>query len=182
MKLSLDDKIEIVRLYEKEKLGYGTIATKYNIANSSVETIIKRYKINGIKSLKHPPKRQKYTADLKMNIIKQVYEGKSKTSLAAEYSLPGPGTIVLWMQKYEKLGYNGLIAKRRGRPKKDMVQKKKNVIISSPLTDPERKEFEELKREYNILKKEKEETDMENEFLKKLDALVQERLKHEGKK
>ena len=61
-------------------------------------------------------------------------------------------------------------------------EEKTNVVNSSPLTDSERAEFEELKRQYDILKKEKELSDMENEFLKKLDALVQERLKRERKK
>ena len=118
-------------------------------------------------------------------IIKKVYEGKSKTSLAAEYNLSGPGTIVAWMHKYEELGYNGLISKRKGRPKRNMNPEKEEKIKidnSSPLTDSERAEFEELKRQYSILKKEKELSDMENEFLKKLDALVQERLKRERKK
>ena len=82
------------------------------------------------------------------------------------------------MHKYEELGYNGLISKRKGRPKKDMnpeKEEKTKTVNSSPLTDQERKEFEELKKKY-------EEVQMENEFLKKLDALVQERLKREKKK
>ena len=74
---------------------------------------------------------------------------------------------------------------KQGRPKKNMnpeKEEKTNIVNSSPLTDKEREEFEELKRQYDILKKEKELSDMENEFLKKLDALVQERLKRERKK
>lgn len=176
MKLSLEEKIEIVKLYEKG-LGYQSIADKYNVLRSTIDRIIRRYKINGLSSLKHPPKRQNYSAKFKMLIVKQVYEGKSKTSLAAEYNLPGPGTIVAWMHKYEELGYNGLISKQ-GRPKKNMnpeKEEKTNVVNSSPLTNQERKEFEELKRKF-------EEVQMENEFLKKLDALVQERLKRERKK
>lgn len=185
MKLSLEDKIEIVRLYEEVGLGYESISKKFNVRFSTIERMIRRYKEHGIESLKHPPKQQKYSADFKMMIIKKVYEGKSKTSLAAEYNLQGPGIIVAWMQKYEELGYNGLISKRKGRPKKNMnpeKEEKTNVVNSSPLTDSERAEFEELKRQYDILKKEKELSDMENEFLKKLDALVQERLKRERKK
>ena len=61
-------------------------------------------------------------------------------------------------------------------------EEKINKIKSSPLTTSEREEFEELKRQYEVLKREKEMTDMENEFLKKLDALVQKRLKREKKK
>ena len=95
------------------------IAKKINVDFTVIRTIVKRYKEHGIKSLKHPPKQQNYSANFKMMIIKLVYEGKSKTSLAAEYNLPGPGTIVLWIQKYEELGYNGLISKQ-GRPKENM--------------------------------------------------------------
>lgn len=186
MKLSLDDKIEIVRLHEEEELGYLVIARKFNLGVSTVRTIIKIYKEQGMKSLKHPPKQRSYSAEFKKMILDQVYKGKSKSSLAAEYNiLGGSGTIVAWMHKYEELGYNGLISKRKGRLKKNMnpeKEEKTNVVNSSPLTDSERAEFEELKRQYDILKKEKELSDMENEFLKKLDALVQERLKRERKK
>ena len=176
MKLSLEDKKEIVRLYEGEGLGCVLIAHKFNVRHSTIERIIDRYKIYGLSSLTHPPKNQKYSADFKLSIIKQVYEGRSKSSLAAEYNLPGPGTIVLWMHKYDELGYNGLKSKR-GRPKnmKSKKEEKNNKVNSSPLTDSERKEFEELKKELEYVK-------MENEFLKKLDALVQERLKREKKK
>lgn len=177
MKLSLEDKKEIVRLYDEEGLGYNSISKKINLGCTTIKTIIRRYKNHGIYSLKHPPKQHKYSADFKMAVLKQVYEGKSKTSLAAEYNLSGPGIILSWMHKYEDLGYNGLISKQ-GRPKKNMnpeKEEKTNIVNSSPLTDKERKEFEDLKRKF-------EEVQMENEFLKKLDALVQERLKRERKK
>lgn len=178
MKLSLEDKLEIVRLYEEQGLSHREIAKKYNVRYSNINTIIYRYKYHGVSTLKHPASNRKYSADFKLMIIEQVYKGRSKTSLAAEYNLPGVGTIVLWMHKYEKLGYNGLISKRKGRPKKNMDPKKEEKIKvdnSSPLTNFERKEFEELKKELEYVK-------MENEFLKKLDALVQERLKRERKK
>lgn len=177
MKLNFEDKQEIIRLYEEKGLRHLAIAKQFNLSTSTIKTIIKRYSAQGVLSLKHPPKQRSYSADFKMMIIKLVYEGKSKTSLAAEYNLPGSGTIVAWMHKYEELGYNGLISKRRGRPKNMNPEKeeKTKIVNSSPLTDQERKEFEELKKKY-------EEVQMENEFLKKLDALVQERLKRERKK
>lgn len=61
-------------------------------------------------------------------------------------------------------------------------EEKAKAADTSPLTDSERMEFEELKRKYSALKKEKEASDMENEFLKKLDALVRKRLRREGKR
>jgi len=130
-----------------------------------------------------------YSPEFKESIIKQVLSGKSKASLAAEYGiLGGSGAIVMWMHKYEELGYNGLVSKKRGRQKmknKPIAEEetnKSNENTSSPLTDAERLEFEDLKKKYKELQKEKELSDMENEFLKKLDTLVRERLKQEKKK
>ena len=57
------------------------------------------------------------------------------------------------------------------KPKKET----KTIKDNTPLTNEER---EELIR----LRKEKEYLEMENEVLKKLDALVKERLKQQGKK
>lgn len=185
MKLSLKDKKEIIRLYCEEGLGLKTIAKKFNVGHCTIERIVDRYKLHGLKSLEHPSKNQKYSAKFKMMVVQLVYEGRSKTSLAAEYNIPGgASTIFTWINRYDENGYNGLISKPKGRPKKIMKSKEEkiNKIKSSPLTISEREEFEELKRQYEVLKREKEMTDMENEFLKKLDALVQNRLKREKKK
>ena len=55
MKLSLEDKIAIVKFYDE---GYSNvvIARKFNVLTSTMEIIICRYKMHGVKSLKHPPK------------------------------------------------------------------------------------------------------------------------------
>ena len=78
------------------------------------------------------------------------------------------------MKKYEELGYNGLVGKLgrpRGRPKNMTKEEKKKT----PLTPDERKELNELKKKLEYL-------EMENEYLKKLDALVKERLEQQKKK
>ncbi len=187
MKLTFEDKIEIIRLYEGEHMTCGKLATKFKVYESTIDLVIQKYKQYGIKALMHPAKNKTYTADFKLMIIHEVYKGVSKSSLAVKYNLPGPGTIVLWMRKYDELGYNGLISKRRGRPKKIMSPKQINIetnekIDSTPLTDSERAEYEELKKKYKLLKKEKEQSDMEVDLLKKLNALVQQRKKQQTKK
>lgn len=173
MKLTLEDKIKIIEL-RKQGMGYGTIAKQFKVERKLIQTILYAYELHGIEGIKHPPKNRKYSAELKLEIINRVFQGESKARLAAEYNLPGPGTIVLWMKKYEELGYNGLEGKQgrpRGRPKIMTKEEKKNT----PLTNDER---EELVR----LRKEKEYLEMENAYLKKLDALVTERLKQQKRK
>ena len=173
MKLTIEDKKRIIEL-KKQGIGHETIAKRFKVAKKRIQTIWYAYELHGLEGIKHPPKKQKYSADLKLEVINRVFQGESKTSLAAEYNLQGPGTIVLWMKKYEKLGYNGLEGKQgrpRGRPKIMTKEEKKNT----PLTNDER---EELIR----LRKEKEYLEMENAYLKKLDALVTERLKQQKRK
>ena len=173
MKLTLEDKIRIIELKEKG-LGYLAIARQFKVRNSTINRIWYAYELHGIEGIKHPSKNKKYSGELKLEIINRVFQGESKARLAAEYNLPGPGTIVSWMKKYEELGYNGLEGKQgipRGRPKIMTKEEKKNT----PLTNDER---EELIR----LRKEKEYLEMENAYLKKLDALVKERLKQQKRK
>ena len=173
MKLTLEDKIKIIELRE-QGMGYSAIAKQFKVTCSLIQKIWYAYELHGLEGIKHPPKNRKYSAELKLEIIKRVYKGETKTRLAAEYNLPGAGTIVLWMKKYEELGYNGLEGKQgrpRGRPNIMTKEEKKNT----PLNNDER---EELIR----LRKEKEYLEMENAYLKKLDALVKERLKQQGKK
>lgn len=185
MILTFEDKKEICRLYKEEFLGYDKISKIFKVSETTIKHIIKCCEKHGEESLRHPAKQKDFSAEFKMMIINKVYEGESKASLAIKYSLAGSGIIVSWMHKYEEFGYNGLVSKHKGRPKKNMNQKVEDERIvcdmSSPLTDFERAEFEELKKKYETLKKAKEQTDMENNVLKKLDALIQKRQKKEEK-
>lgn len=173
MRLTIEDKKRIIEL-KKQGIGHETIAKRFKVAKKRIQTIWYAYELHGLEGIKHPPKNKKYSAEFKLEVINRVFQGESKTRLAAEYNLPGAGTIVLWVKKYEELGYNGLEGKQgrpRGRPKIMTKKEKKNT----PLTNEER---EELIR----LRKEKEYLEMENAYLKKLDALVKERLKQQKKK
>ena len=173
MKLTLEDKLRIIEL-NKKGLGKRMIAKQFDVPHSSIKSVCDKYELYGIDGIKHPPKNRKYSAYLKLEIINRVLHGESKSSLAALYNLPGPGTIVSWMKKYEELGYNGLEGKQgrpRGRPKIMTKEEKKNT----PLSKSEREELNELKKKLEYL-------EMENEYLKKLDALVKERLKQQRKK
>ena len=177
MKLTLEDKFKIIELREKG-YGFGTIAKQFKVKDTTIKRIWYRYKNHGVNGIIHPLKNRSYSPELKLEIINRVFQGESKTSLAAIYNLPGECTIISWMKKYEELGYNGLENKQKGRPKsmsRKPKEETKTIKDNTPLTNEER---EELIR----LRKEKEYLEMENEILKKLDALVQMRLKQQEKK
>ena len=99
MRLTIEDKKRIIEL-KKQGIGHETIAKRFKVAKKRIQTIWYAYELHGLEGIKHPHKNKKYSAEFKLEVINRVFQGESKTRLAAEYNLPGAGTIVLWMKKY----------------------------------------------------------------------------------
>ena len=166
MKLKFEDKLKIIGLYNK---GYQQtrIAKKFNVQESTIYQIIRQYRTYGIESFRKTGKDNIYTIDLKLSIINRVLNGESKTSLANEYMI-NVGLIFSWVKKYQELGYNGLI-KKKGRPPKMKPNKEQTTISTN---------HEKLDDKDKLIKEQKErivQLEMENDLLKKLRALVQQR-------
>ena len=171
MKLTIEDKKKIIEIYTTEGIGYSKIGKRIGCSSKVVEFVIKQYKIHGDESLYRKKKNNNYSFEFKKNIIDRFIKGESITSLTIEFNLNTTSTIRRWIKIYNELGYNGLEGRPRGRPKIMTKKEKKNT----PLTNEEREEFDQLKKKLEYL-------EMENEVLKKLDALVKERLKRQEKK
>jgi transposase-like protein len=144
-----------------------------------MNNIVKRYKLHGLESILHGKSRT-ISIDEKMAIINRYYAGESKSSLAVESNVY-IGVIQSWIKKYEQLGYNGLIDNRGkpgvskvGRPRKNQ-EKASTDEAMAPITDAEREEL-------NRLRKENYQLQMENDCLKKIQALVQQRQNRQTKK
>lgn len=166
-KLTYEDKKEIVRLYNEEHYGYIAIAKKFNVVQSTIKRIIRRYLLHGESSLTKSKKR-KFSAEIKLEVITRAMNGESKTGLGIEYRIQET-QIISWLKKYEEFGYNGLIDKPKGRPS-DMKKEKKVI-------DPNDKDAIIKEKDQRIL-----ELEAEVEALKKLRALVLQRNEQQTKK
>ena len=166
-KFTYEDKKEIIRLYDEEHYGYTTIAKKYNVKETTILRIVRRYKLHGESSL-IKQKNRNFPVDLKFEIISRAMNGESKTSLGIQYMIQ-EAQIILWLKKYEEFGYNGLIDKPKGRPP-DMKKEKKAI-------DPNDKDAIIKEKDQRIL-----ELEAEVEALKKLRALVLQRNEQQTKK
>ncbi len=102
----------------------------------------------------------------RLNLIQRVENGESYQSVALSAGIQ-VDLLIKWHKIYKESGINGLQSLKRGRPRMD---KKK----------PEKKKDSEKTKEE--LLKELEYVRAENEYLKKLSALVQERKAREQKK
>lgn len=172
MKLNLKDKLNIIKLYE-QGFSVSKLSKKYKVSMNTIIRTERLYREYGIGIFKEKGKNTKYTADFKLSIVKRVMSGENKSSIATELAV-NDGMIQSWVKKYHELGYNGLTTKQ-GRPKKMKTNNESKKNKNSTLIDDKDKRIKELE-ERNA------ELEMENDLLKKLKALVQQRTQQQNKK
>ena len=175
MKLSDDDKREIIRLNKEVGVSQAKLARMYNVDVSIIERLIRKYGVYGEAALIRKPYR-KYSQEFKMEIINRCRNGESKGSLAIANNIH-PSMIRSWLKRYEKDGYNGLIDKKKGQPPK---MKKDNNTADRAVSEEKTQSAD--KARIRLLEKKNRELEAEVAYLKKLNALVQERKKRESKK
>ena len=179
MKLSEEDKREIIRLNRKEGIPKKNLARMYNIGYARIKDIFSRFNLHGEEALVKG-KNRKYSPEFKMKIVKQYLEGESINSLAIANNIQW-SMIYNWIKRYEKDGYNGLINKKKGRQPK-MKEDKDKISKTVNQAADEGKGDSADKAKIKLLEKKNRELEAEVAYLKKLNALVQERKKRESKK
>ncbi|MBZ4195587.1 helix-turn-helix domain containing protein [Mycoplasma sp. 1331] len=130
MKLKLKDKLNIIKLLEDDK-SKKYIMNLYNISKSTLNIVYSLYKIHGKEGLIRRHKNNKYSYDFKIQIIREVKNGKSMSDIAQKLKI-NVGLIYSWVKKYSNLNYNCL-KRNRGRPRKMKIKNKKhNENIMNP--------------------------------------------------
>ena len=177
MKLKKEDLFNIAKLIDEGK-SHLEIASIYKTGKTYMHNSVRRYQMHGVDALLCKGNWRNFSPEYKKEIIDRHYSGASISSLAIEINVVD-SVVLSWVKKYEQLGYNGLVDNRgrpgvskMGRPKKNQT---KPTVQQAPLTDPEREELNELRKRNRRL-------EMELEATKKLQALVQERIKRQTPK
>ncbi len=112
-----------------------------------------------------------YSSIFKVNAVKYMHENHlSIGEASANLGIPSETTLLKWERIYYEEGEEGLLVERRGRPKKSMS---KNTT-KTPKNSSKEKE-EDLIAEVQRLR-------AENAYLKKYNALVQEKQRLQAKK
>lgn len=118
--------------------------------------------------MKHSSTNKDWTPEKRFELVAAVLAGNSLRSVAKDNHV-NPGQLYQWVRKYNESGMGGLQCKK-GRPTMKKGNKKKRIRLSVS-------EQEELK----LLRERNEYLEMENEYLKKLDALVSKREAEEAR-
>ncbi len=165
-KYSNEFKLQVIKYYLEEHHSYPECCKKFNIPSfTQIRRWVERYKMYGVEGIL---KQQisSYDGKYKQNVIEYMRENHlSATETANHFRLAGASTILKWERIYYEEGPQALYLQQRGRPRKMSSKKNKKNI----------NENEDLLKEVQRLR-------MENEYLKKLNALVQGRIKRENKK
>lgn len=164
-KQSLSKKLKVIDLYQSG-LGSSTISKNLKISTSYVKELIQKFNSYGIEGLQQQ-KQSSLSHDIKIQVVKDVLEKSlSYPEVALKYKI-SKFAAYSWTQQVRIDGYESLNNIKKGRPRNYMGKPKKKQVE----TDQEK-----LQKEVHYLR-------AENAYLKKLKALVQERIDREnGKK
>ncbi len=160
-------KLKVINYYN-EGHGFGTTANHFGIsAKSTVLHWVRKYEEKGIEGL-FKNKNSSYSGNFKQNVIEFMHNNHlSATETATYFNLGGHSVVLRWERIYYEKGPQALYEEKRGRSK-NMNSKPKKRKINKDIEEDLIEEVQRLR--------------MENEYLKKLNALVQERIKRENKK
>lgn len=160
-------KLEVVEYYINGNGGYSAISKQFGVNHEVLRRWVKKYQQHGPEGLLKQ-KLSSYSGDFKVYVVEYMHNNHLSLAETAFQFRLGSNTIVSkWERIYYEEGPQAVYKERRGRRKNMSSKPRKNKLPKDTEKD--------LIAEVQQLR-------MENEYLKKLNALVQERIKQENKK
>jgi transposase len=154
-------KLECVKLVLEKHYSCGSVSKQKGINESNIRKWVGFYKSQGKTGLL-PRKNQSYSVDFKLKVLKSISkEFLSLSQTCLKFNIPDAAIILKWQKDFANFGLDGLQPKPKGRPESMNNFKRKKRKSDKPLTREE-----ELLKENEALR-------CENDYLKKLHALIQ---------
>ena len=167
-KFTTEEKIKAVQRYLEGNESCRSIANEIGVHHSKLQFWLRRHEHHGEEAFSK--NYTSYSLQYKLDILKYMDEnGTSIFETAAIFNLPSESTLWQWQCIVEKHGLAALEPKKKGR--QSMKNENQNT---SKKQAPAEGSIEALKAENERLR-------MENAYLKKLNALVQNKQKSPNK-
>ena len=169
-KYSYEFKKYLVTLLESGLISANELARRHNIHKGVVCKIYNRYKQFGDESLQHTYTRNKYSREFKLNVLKYKAENNlSYEQTALHFNIPSVSAIHDWHKLCCEFREVNMVKRNQTNIKaiKDTIK-----LVN---TSEESEEVKQLKARIAELEKELYYKSAENAYLKKLDALMQEK-------
>ena len=167
-KYSSEEKLEVVLGVLEKGMTYKESASKIGAGKADAQKWVSMYKEHGVEGL--VMKHGSYDGGFKISVVEYMHANHlSQRETAAKFGIPSFSTVGKWERIYYEEGREALYRDNRGR-------KRMSNKTDAPKPKLAPKVEEDLIAEIQRLR-------MENAYLKKLQALVQERVQREnGKK
>jgi transposase len=159
-KFNLEQKLGAVTRYQNGSESVRDIARSLGANHEIVRMWIKQFEYHGIKAFEK--NYTSYTLQFKLDVLNYLYEhGTSPNEAAVIFNISSPTLIRKWRVQLSTFGNDALGQKKKGRPsmKKDLQKQAKKITPAEGSVEALQAEVERLR--------------MENAYLKKLNALVQ---------
>lgn len=158
-KYTSEEKLQAALRYLEGNESSHEIAKSIGIDHKAILKWAKQHQYNGVEAF--IKRYTNYSTQFKLDVLNFMIEnGTSLTETAAIFKIASPTSLREWKKQFETKGFSALQSKKKGHPsmKKDSTIQPKSVPVKGST--------EALQAEIDRLR-------MENEYLKKLNALVQ---------
>ena len=156
MPFSYEQKVQAVNMVLNEHLSYLKAGRAISASKNAVMGWVKRVEEHGFECLKAVGKRT-HSGEFKVNVVEYMHNNRLSAYAVAAYFNLAKVQVERWERIYYEEGAETLLTERRGRLGNNHMPKKKKTPN------------EDLIAEVQRLR-------MENEYLKKLNALVRRRM------
>jgi transposase len=163
-KYSLETKLTAVNAYLDGVESFKDTAQKYNVNMTMLKKWVAKFRVHGLAAFQKTY--TNYSVEFKLDVLNYINEtGASIEEATLEYNIPASTTVGNWKDLFETQGIDALQPKAKGRQSMKQEPKKNK---------PAEESIEALQTEIERLR-------MENAYLKKLNALVQNKEKSPNK-
>ena len=165
-KYSYEEKLEVVLGVVEKGLSHQASANIIGACKADAQKWVKLYKGHGVEGLKF--KKGSYDGKFKISVIEYMHKNHlSIRETAAKFGIASHTTVGQWERIYYEEGLEALIRNnRRSNKKMTKLNKPRNPKLDKKLEEDLIAETQRLR--------------MENAYLKKLQALIQERIQRQN--
>ena len=165
-KYSLTFKEEVINYYHSGKDGYTNTARHFGLDRNQVRTWVTIHKHGGLQALQPKERSKRYSANFKHCVVSAMQKDNlSSMQAAIKFKIMDPPLVRAWLRFYKR---NGVIALHPNNHDPYPKMKKVNKNTTQAKKSDKEKTQKELLDELLYLR-------AENAYLKKLQALIQEK-------
>lgn len=165
-------RLQVVAKVLREHLPIRVTGKMFDVNPRQVKYWVDLYSLYGEEGLRM--QQRYYPVEFKHKVLQDMFENHlSLLQTALKYGIPSPSTVLIWKRKYDDIGVSGL--------QKGSRLWSENMVNEDMIPNGQEGEVHGNDTENKALLKEIELLKAENAYLKKLRALVQERIARESR-